>query len=209
MHCDDDDRSFACWVSRNRPWSGRPLSRHWHLLFPRHGLVVTLVHGTWISWGGVAQPHCTAVPAVAPGDELYSAFCSISAPTVTSLTRTNHCEVVMRERVAQSSTVTHVFDTLCVGDRVFMRWHRNIPAGMSAKRVRIFRKLRKNVRWVECKIITYTEPCMSGDGDRRSLGETGHACNRESCIHFTELASKAFHCFNRDLCHRLIVKNDT
>ena len=105
MHCDDDgDRSFACWVSRNRQWSGRPLSRHWHLLFPRHGLVVTLVHGTWISWDGVAQPHCTAVPAVAPGDELYSAFCSISAPTVTSLTRTNHCEAVMRERAAPSRT---------------------------------------------------------------------------------------------------------
>ena len=80
MHVDSRDgrRSYAVWLSR-LGYAGLGQSSHWWLLFPRHGLAVALVHGTYISWDGRAQHHCTAVPNVAPGDRLLSLFCSLPA----------------------------------------------------------------------------------------------------------------------------------
>jgi hypothetical protein len=42
----------------------------WWLLFPEHGVAVALAHGTWISWDGRSQPHCSSVP---------SAVCALGA----------------------------------------------------------------------------------------------------------------------------------
>ena len=62
MHYDNDGhRSFAAWVAK---CGHRGASSGWWFLLPRHGVAVELVHGTFISWDGRAQPHCTAVPQV-------------------------------------------------------------------------------------------------------------------------------------------------
>ena len=80
MHVDpwDGRRSYAVWLSR-LGYAGLGQSSHWWLLFPRHGLAVALVHGTYVSWDGRVQHHCTAVPQVAPGDRLLSLFCTLPA----------------------------------------------------------------------------------------------------------------------------------
>ena len=86
MHIDmDASRSFAVWVSGK---GHEGVSGSWWFLFPRHGVAIAVVHGTYyISWDGRAAPHCTACPCVGEGGSLISIFTGFP-----------HDLMVMRER---------------------------------------------------------------------------------------------------------------
>lgn len=100
-HVDRDGaESFACWLQLKR---GAP-SRNWALLFPRHGVVVRLRHGTWVRWDGRFAPHCTAIPQVAEGDNLLSLFCSLPADVLVTFERLWRLYDRLRERSAPAST---------------------------------------------------------------------------------------------------------
>ena len=97
MHVDLDGwRSYALWVSR-LGYAGLGQSSRWWLLFPRHGLAIALVHGTYVSWDGRVQHHCSAVPDVAPGDRLLSLFCTLPADAVKAKERALNGMASLRE----------------------------------------------------------------------------------------------------------------
>ena len=82
QHIDPDcPRSYAVWF---RTGSG---TRGWYFLFPEHGVALRLRHGTAVSWDGRTQRHCTAVPVLADGDDLYSLFAALPADACAQLAR--------------------------------------------------------------------------------------------------------------------------
>ena len=209
MHNDrDGDRSFAVWVGRGYTW----------LLFPRHGLAIKLMHGTWISWDGARLPHCTAYSASA---ELYSSFCSIPRDTCLSLARTRMCMHIMKDRAVSKCTealcaMPHVSQLVRPGMPVFLRWTRSVPDDMLAhaqrtgnwRKVTQWRHAARNIKWTQCLVEEVdTHPCarrcrMSGgllDG-----GVMTHEC-RPYCVHVVEVHSRSFHCLTPAMAHNHLV----
>ena len=118
----DGHRSYAGWMCRHGHASR---SRHWWLAFPQHGVVVELMHGTWVSWDGRRAPHCTPVPDVAEGDCLMSLFCSLPADAVGVLERgeTGRAVLTQRHTPGVEMSVGHAFfEELMAGVRVKYRF---------------------------------------------------------------------------------------
>ena len=166
-HCDPDgSRSYAVWVSGHGHAS---MSESWWLLFPRHGVAVQIIHGTWISWDGRVQPHCSAVPMVAAGDALMSLFCALPANAMRVRERMLAGADALRKRSApepdqavdqevddaQGERVgkAHaLFASLRDGMEVVYRWVDEAPAHLQSKRARV-RWGKANVRWVQGKVM--------------------------------------------------------
>ena len=73
-HTDCDyARSFAVWLRLKT----EVVVGGWWFLFPKHWVAVELAHGTWMSWDGREQPHCSSVPWFTEDDRLLSLFASL------------------------------------------------------------------------------------------------------------------------------------
>mmetsp|Transcript_15658 Transcript_15658/g.35070 ORF Transcript_15658/g.35070 Transcript_15658/m.35070 type:complete len:430 (-) Transcript_15658:64-1353(-) len=159
----DGSRSYAVWVARHGHASQ---SGSWWLLFPRHGVAVQLIHGTWISWDGRAAEHCTAVPAVDVGDSLMSLFCALPKDVVGVRERVIAGVQELRERSSPNPSpnpepsVGHgeghaLFARLRDGVEVVYRWTGEAPEHLS-KRARV-RWGKAHVRWVQGKVVSLTD----------------------------------------------------
>ena len=74
-HCGRDATpSFAVWLEKSPGASGVCF-----LLFPRHGVAIQIVHGTWIRWDGSMCEHCTMVPGRGLGNSFISLFAAMPA----------------------------------------------------------------------------------------------------------------------------------
>jgi hypothetical protein len=103
-HTDCDGAlSFAVWL-RAKPDGG---ARGWWFLFPEHGVAVALAHGTWISWDGRSQPHCSTVPCAPEGDRLLSLFASLPANLCSVFKREHACARAIAMRHAQGKEGAH------------------------------------------------------------------------------------------------------
>jgi len=122
MHVDPDGaRSFAVWLSKLGN-AGIGHSGGWWLLFPKHGLAIALVHGTYVSWDGRVQAHCSAVPDTAPGDRLLSLFCSLPANAMRVQERTRFATEALRSREGEPT-----FGKLKLQQRVLYREFQKPP----------------------------------------------------------------------------------
>ena len=153
LHCDPDGwRSYAAWVS-NVGHGG--LSSGWWFLFPRHGVAIELVHGTFISWDGRVQPHCTSVPRVGDGDRLLSLFCSLPADVMRAHDRHAKCMPVLRERMKagrEGLTGRDLFESLALGDAVVYRVAQDLPRGFKGGKREAIKWGRAHVRWARAKV---------------------------------------------------------
>ena len=75
----------------------------WWFLFPNHGVAVELAHGTWMSWDGRVQPHCSSVPCFAEDDELLSLFASLPNNLCSVFEREQACGDAIKARQAQDT----------------------------------------------------------------------------------------------------------
>ena len=154
----DGSRSYAVWVARHGHASQ---SGSWWLLFPRHGVAVQLIHGTWISWDGRAAEHCSAVPDVDEGDSLMSLFCALPRDVVGVRERAVAGVQSLRERSSNPEPgVGHgeghaLFASLRDGVEVVYRWTGEAPEHLS-KRARV-RWGKAHVRWVQGKVVSRTD----------------------------------------------------
>jgi hypothetical protein len=149
-HTDRDDaRSFAVWLGSN-------LARGWWFLFPKHGVAVELTHGTWISWDGREQPHCSSVPCVSRDDRLLSLFASLPANLCSVFEREQACGSAIIARQAQDtdrvgSLSDGIFRQLNIGTPVMIRWVPEAPAQLGRKGKR--RWGQSGFRWIACKVV--------------------------------------------------------
>ena len=175
-HVDPDGwRSYAVWVS-DQPTGA---SASWFLLFPHHSLAIALGHGTWVSWDGRVQPHCTAVPQVAAGDELLSVFCSLPARLIKVAERALAGDDQLKERHVSHIGVSSCgaqgelaslyrlvgkgsgrayFDTMFVGRQVLYRIALPYPSKKSGKEkepplAELKRWGKNNHRFVEATVV--------------------------------------------------------
>lgn len=157
-HTDRDGaRSFAVWL-RAQP-DGCECA--WYFLFPEHGVAVVLAHGTWMSWDGRVQPHCSAVPCVPEGDRLLSLFASLPANLCSVFEREQACGGAIAARQARDADPAYhrtvgsgsagVFLQLDVGTPVMLRWVPEVPAGLGRMGKR--RWGQSHFRWVACKVV--------------------------------------------------------
>ena len=158
-HVDADGaRSYAVWVAGDGHASQ---SCSWWLLFPRHGVAVQLIHGTWVSWDGRVAEHCTAVPAVAPGDCLRSLFCTFPRDMVGVRERVIAGVQELRKRSSPDPEPGDhgkghaLFASLRAGVEVVYRWTGEAPEHLS-KRARV-RWGKAHVRWVQGKVVSRTD----------------------------------------------------
>ena len=148
-------RSFAVWL-RAKPDG---CACGWYFLFPEHGVAVVLAHGTWMSWDGRVQPHCSAVPCVPEGDRLLSLFASLPANLCSVFEREQACGGAIAARQARDADPAYhrtvgsgsagVFQQLDVGTPVMLRWVPEVPAGLGRMGKR--RWGQSYFRWVACK----------------------------------------------------------
>ena len=175
-HIDPDGwRCYAVWGSDQPPGA----SASWFLLFPHHSLAIALGHGTWVSWDGRVQPHCTAVPQVAAGDELLSVFCSLPARLIKVAERALAGDNQLKERhashlgcsshgaqgelaslyrLAGKGSGRAYFDTMFVGRRVLYRVALSYPSKTSGKEkepppAELKRWGKNNHRFVEATVV--------------------------------------------------------
>lgn len=161
MHVDADGwRCFAVWGS-DRPYG---TSDGWFLLFPRHSVAIALGNGTWVSWNGRLQPHCSSVPSVAPDDELLSLFCSLPSNLLSVAERSLEGDSQLADRHAprQQARVTMrgdtacggkaFFDTLSVGQKVLYRVTRPFPSDRTPSKGARRKWGRVNHRFVEATV---------------------------------------------------------
>ena len=85
------------------------------------------MHGTYVSWDGREQPHCSAVPDVASGDRLLSLFCSLPANAMRVQERTLVASKALRERAGVTT-----FERLELEQRVMYRAVQKRPHGKKA-----------------------------------------------------------------------------
>ena len=157
-HTDRDGaRSFAVWL-RAKPDG---CACGWWFLFPEHGVAVALAHGTWISWDGRSQPHCSAVPCVPEGDRLLSLFASLPANLCSVFKREQACGHDIAMRHAQGKEGAHcdvsgserVLRQLKVGTPVMLRWVPEAPACLETSRSGKRRWGASHFRWLRCKVV--------------------------------------------------------
>lgn len=177
MHVDvgDGARSYAAWFSR----TGKSIG--WWLLFPRHGLAVQLTHGTFISWDGRVQPHCTSVATVAQGDGLYSLFCSLPKNAAKTLQLANKCRALLITRSAPPVTpvlkqagVLSLLRRLGVGVPVLFR--RTLPLPQSKKgcsKKALIAWGKKHARWVSATVLQVTDAGVT-IRENKSKGQSLH-----------------------------------
>ena len=157
-HTDRDGaRSFAVWL-RAKPDG---CACGWYFLFPEHGVAVVLAHGTWMSWDGRVQPHCSAVPCVPEGDRLLSLFASLPANLCSVFEREQACGAAVAARQARDADPAYhktvgsgsaeVFQELDIGTPVMLRWVPEAPAGLGRMGKR--RWGQSHFRWVACKVV--------------------------------------------------------
>ena len=157
-HTDRDGaRSFAVWL-RAKP-DGCECG--WWFLFPEHGVAVVLAHGTWMSWDGRSQPHCSVVPCVPEGDRLLSLFASLPANLCSVFEREQACGDAIAARQARDAVPAYhrtagsgsagVFQQLDVGTPVMLRWVPEAPPGLGRSGKRKWGQ--SHFRWVACKVV--------------------------------------------------------
>ena len=128
----------------------------WWFLFPKHGVAVELAHGTWMSWDGREQPHCTAVPQVEDNDKLLSLFASLPNNLCSVFEREQACGDVIKKRMEQDTDGpwlgSHgIFLQLHVGIRVMLRWVPDAPEHLSKRGKR--RYGQSYFRWLACRVV--------------------------------------------------------
>ena len=178
-HIDPDgDRAFAVWYAE-RGHEG--VSDGWWFLLPQHGLAVELAHGTWISWDGRVQHHCTALPRVGEGDSLCSVFASIHSGVLSHLDRGAALREVLRERATGDGLRGRaLFDSLVEGQRVRVRVAQPVPRGFQGgKRARIDWG-KQHVRWAPSIVKSVASDHImlrdrsSGRESRLSVGDVSN-----------------------------------
>lgn len=167
-HFDRDcSRSFAVWVARRPGASGS-----WWFLFPRHGLAVALCHGTFISWDGRQQTHCTSSPQLGAGDNLVSLYAGLYADMKSVRERVLECDAELRERKERSGMI---WGRLREGMVLAVRYVPAAPATHVTKRQRK-RWAEAHKRWVEVTVESiHREPSLpemyvtvcDAEGDRK------------------------------------------
>ena len=180
-HRDPDGwRSYAVWV---RSGGGvAPQSDRWWMLFPRHGVAVAIVHGTWISWHGRKLSHCTAVPRVAGGERLLSVFCSMPADLMKVSERRVDCQAVLQQRASgEGERGRALFDTLRMDMHVLYRTFPRIPAHVSGKAAQ--RKwVKAHARWAPARVTavtdTHVEVMVEGGSGKRETLSVQEVSNR-------------------------------
>jgi hypothetical protein len=153
-HTDRDNaRSFAVWLrSKTNTCVGG-----WWFLFPKHGVAVELAHGTWMSWDGRVQPHCSAVPfCVSKDDQLLSLFASIPYNLCSVFECEQVCGDAIKARQEQDtdgpwSGSKGIFLQLYIGIRVMIRWVPDAPEHLSKNGKR--RWGQSHFRWSACKVV--------------------------------------------------------
>ena len=178
----DGSRSYAVWVAGAGHASQ---SSSWWLLFPRHGVAVQLIHGTWISWDGRVAEHCTAVPALDPGECLMSLFCALPRDVVGVRERTVAGVQALRERSSPNPEPKPgvgqghaLYARLRDGVEVVYRWTGEAATHLS-KRARV-RWGKQHVRWVQGKVVHTTDTHVTirdkhgGKEIRLSVQEVGN-----------------------------------
>ena len=137
MHVDRDaSRSYACWVSKV-PGS---MSTHTWFFFPMHGVIVEVVHGTWISWDGAQSPHVTPVPCMSYGDDMVCVQYCITKRTADALRLSHAIHGRITQRIMPSHTRPHhalvgrqLFDFLQRGMHVRVRHVPPPPAHVTSR----------------------------------------------------------------------------
>ena len=185
MHIDPDgSRSFAVWYAE-RGHAG--VSDGWWFLFPTHGLAVELAHGTWISWDGRVQRHCTALPCVGEGDRLCSVFTSLPHNVLAHLDRGASLGAVLRDRGEVPRGGEKVvlrgralFDSLVEGQSVRIRVAQPVPLKFKGgKRARIAWG-KEHVRWAPSVVKSVASDHLivrnrsSGKDSRLSIGQVSN-----------------------------------
>ena len=154
MHDDPDGwRSYAVWRR-----SGRG-SGSWWLLFPEWGVAICLEEGTWVSWDGRRQRHCTAAPSVHADDEFFSLFCSLPASLLGVRERVVSCVETMQQRSAgEGVRGSELFGMLREGMRVTYRVSPVAPAEVLARGKGALRQwVKQNTRWALARVHRVTE----------------------------------------------------
>jgi hypothetical protein len=155
-HIDHDaSRTYALWVARH---GNSTQSRSWWFLLPRHGVAIEIFHGTYISWDARHVEHCTAVPHIYKGDAFLSVACMLPTAAMHVLERGFVARETLRQRsqpCAACSSHVSIFEQLEVGTHVLYRWTPELPVGSMSKRA-LIRHGKKNVRWVEGKVLRKT-----------------------------------------------------
>jgi len=152
-HTDRDNaRSFAVWLRLKSD----DVVGGWWFLFPKHGVAVELAHGTWMSWDGREQPHCSAVPQVKDDDKLLSLFASLPNNLCSVFEREQACGDVIKKRMEQDSDgpwsgSRGIFLQLHVGIRVMLRWVPDAPEHLSKRGKR--RYGQSHFRWLACRVV--------------------------------------------------------
>lgn len=126
-------RSFAVWMRTGEGSEG------WYLLFPEWGVAIVLDNMVAVSWDGRAARHCTCLPLLAEGDDLYSLFTALPANAVAVMKRR---QIVRMLKGEQSGRI--LFNK---GDRVMIKkqvLEGKMPQGLSKKQ----RKAWGKVHWV-------------------------------------------------------------
>jgi hypothetical protein len=155
----DASRCFAGWFARRRgPF------RTWFLLFPDIGLAIRLAHGTFVSWNGATQPHCTAVPADGEGDAFVSVFCGLQQKACDVLSREIACEEELVARSARGGVREKGESGIDLFMRLEPRMHvsvlcaklleREVAVGKSRRALR--RYGQKHRRWGHCIVVGVT-----------------------------------------------------
>jgi hypothetical protein len=153
-HIDHDGWRCYAWWGRTGSGSGS-----WWLLFPMWGVAIYIEHGTWISWDGRCQGHCTAVPNLAEGDHFYSLFCSLPANLLSVRERVVSCAATMHARSAgEGVRGAELFHMLRVGMRVTYRTAPIAPAEILTRGKGAIRQwVKAHTRWALAKVSSITE----------------------------------------------------
>ena len=180
-HRDADGwRCYAVWLLAG---GGRAQQsdRFW-LLFPRHGVAIALIHGTWVSWHGRKLSHCTAVPRTAGGERMLSLFCSLPANLLKFFERRLACQQVLQQRSAgEGERGRALFERLHVGMRVTYRTAPCIPSHIHGKPAQ-HKWVKAHSRWALARVTvvtgTHVEVMVEGGSCLRDTLSVQQVSNR-------------------------------
>jgi hypothetical protein len=152
-HTDRDNaRSFAVWLRLKTDI----VVGGWWFLFPKNGVAVELAHGTWMSWDGREQPHCSSVPCITKDDQLLSLFASLPNNICSVFEREQACGDAIKARQAQDtdgpwSGSKGIIIHLHIGIHVMLWWVPDAPEQLSKSGKR--RWGQAHFRWLACKVV--------------------------------------------------------